>query len=673
MDSSPEGRTEPDVAALTDAASVARFEQVQRIADQAYVDGDYEGAVAAWEKLHNELVAEGDRSGAARAAVMVATLLLIDSGLMALVRGWVRRAERLLDTETATHAMIAAVSGYERFMCGDMTEAGTRARRAVELGDRLRVPGAALIGRTCVARVAILDGDVADGMAGLEEVAALLMSGAVDPLTTGMMYCELICAAQSLLRHDLATEWTEVMNRWRVDAGFASLHGRCRVHRAELLRVSGPSVEAEREALQACEELRPWMRREFGWPLAELGLIRLRRGDLDGAEEALIAAHVHVWTPHPGLALLQLERGSPAAAAALIDEALAHPFEVPSKERPPFGELRLAPLYDAQSEIAYACGDSATCGSAAAALTKIAAAYPTPGLVASAILAETRAALSSGDPQRAAHFAGEAAAAWSEYGAPYETATARVLLGEAHRRNGRTELARLEWSAAEAGFRNYGAKPRAEQVADLDPTQEAPRIVAATRPAAERHLAGVFRAEGQLRVIEFAGRSVTVANLLGHRYLQRLLAEPGREFHVLDLVEVERGVLPAERVQQTGLPALDDEAREAYRRRLAEIDDDITEAEGNHDLGRMGQAKADRDYLIAELTRAVGLGGRTRTSGGTAERARTSVTRAVRYSLDAVSSVHPVLGAHLRHAVRTGSYCSYQPDPLAPVEWACHT
>ena len=98
-------------------------------------------------------------------------------------------------------------------------------------------------------------------------------------------------------------------------AAVGGIHGRCRVHRAELLRMSGPCDAAEAEALRACEELRPWMRREFEWPLAELGTIRLRKGDLAGAEEALLAAHKHAWSPHPSLALLRLEQGDVGAGA----------------------------------------------------------------------------------------------------------------------------------------------------------------------------------------------------------------------------------------------------------------------------------------------------------------------------------------------------------------------
>ena len=84
-----------------------------------------------------------------------------------------------------------------------------------------------------------------------------------------------------------------------------SLHGRCRVHRAEILRLRGSCHEAESQALLACDELRPYMRRELGWPLNELGRIRLHRADIAGAEEAFLAAHHAGWDPQPGLALVQ--------------------------------------------------------------------------------------------------------------------------------------------------------------------------------------------------------------------------------------------------------------------------------------------------------------------------------------------------------------------------------
>ena len=71
----------------------------------------------------------------------------------------------------------------------------------------------------------------------------------------------------------------------------------------------------------------------------------------------------------------------------------------------------------------------------------------------------------------------------------------------------------------------------------------------------------------------------------------------------------------------------------------------------------------------AELSCAVGLGGRHRSVGGDAERARTSVTRSIRYALARLADHHPPVAAHLDQCVRTGTYCSYVPDPLVRVEW----
>lgn len=649
-------------------------------AQAAYGNGQLEAAVAAWEDLHAWFLGRGDAVEAARAAAMIAMYLMMDTGLMAPVRGWLRRAERLLDgvEDVPAHALIAMVRTYERFMCGDMNAARTQAARAIELGERLDVQPAVVIGRVATARIEIFAGHVEEGLDLLHEIGVLLMSGDVDPLTTGMMYCELICAAQGLARFDVASEWTEVMERWRHGAAFGGINGRCRVHRAEMLRISGPCDAAEEEALRACDELRPWMRREFGWPLVELGNIRLRKGDLAGAEEAFRAAHSHAWAPHPGLALVRLARGDIEGASALIADAIAHPFEIPSKERPPFGDLRLAPLLDAQAEIAAAAGNADTTRCAADALRTIADTYDSPALDASATLAAARAAMLGGDFERAIHDAGCALAGWAEVGAPFETAIARVVLGEAYDRVGNTDRAHQEWQTARAAFEAFGAVGWAERAGRLVVDNAPVPMSIANRGDAPEGPTATFTCAGDMRTICFAGRTVVVHDLKGMRYLTRLLAECGREFHVLDLVAAEQGTLPVghqgdlAEVQGgagAGLPVIDEQAREAYRRRLTEVDEDIEQAECMNDVGRLELAQRDRDYLVAELTHAVGLGERHRTVGGTAERARTSVTRSIRYAIKRLAEHHPTLATHLEQAVHTGTYCSYTPDPLAPIVW----
>jgi len=261
-----------------------------------------------------------------------------------------------------------------------------------------------------------------------------LLAGQVDPLTTGMMLCEVICAAQALSMPELAREWTDLMEHWRGGAAFGGIHGRCRVHRAELLRITGPCDAAEAEALTACAELRPWMRREYGWPLVELGMIRLRKGDLAGAEDAFVVAERIAWSAQPGISLLRLAQGDAATAAALMADAIAHPVDIPWKERPPSGDLRAAPLLDAQSAIAAARADLQTCESAARELARISSQFPSRGLAASASLAQARAALLRDEYADARRLALEAARTWAELEAPFESALARAALPAMHSR-----------------------------------------------------------------------------------------------------------------------------------------------------------------------------------------------------------------------------------------------
>lgn len=53
----------------------------------------------------------------------------------------------------------------------------------------------------------------------------------------------------------------------------------------------------------------------------------------------------------------------------------------------------------------------------------------------------------------------------------------------------------------------------------------------------------------------------------------------------------------------------------------------------------------------------------------TRERARVNVTRAIGAALKRLAAHHPALGRHLAVTIRTGTFCSYTPDPRVPVRW----
>ena len=375
-----------------------------------------------------------------------------------------------------------------------------------------------------------------------------------------------------------------------------------------------------------------------------------------------------------------------ALAAESISDALDHPLNVPSKELPPHTELRRAPLLEAQVEVAVAAGHLDLARAAADELSRIAASFESKALSASAALAHGRLGLAEGDAAGARRAFEAAAQRWGDVGAPYETALARVGLAHAYRAEGHEERANLEFRAARAGFERVGAVDQAAEAARAggdagrDDRREHERRPPA-RPAIDARVAevNVFRREGEYWSVAFEGHTVRLRDLKGLRYLARLLAAPGREFHVLDLVAVESGRSGAAgRRAERGLAfssgpdagmLLDAQAKEAYRRRLAEIEEDLAEARATGDDERAAQADAERDFLVRELSRAVGLGGRDRRVGSASERARASVTRAVRQAMARIRAHLPPLGAHLDRAVRTGTYCAYLPDPRVPAGW----
>ena len=72
----------------------------------------------------------------------------------------------------------------------------------------------------------------------------------------------------------------------------------------------------------------------------------------------------------------------------------------------------------------------------------------------------------------------------------------------------------------------------------------------------------------------------------------------------------------------------------------------------------------------AELAQAIGLRGRTRNFSSPAERARISVTKAIRTAIRLIEAQSPELAAHLDASIQTGRFCSYAPPGAVPPSWS---
>ncbi len=197
----------------------------------------------------------------------------------------------------------------------------------------------------------------------------------------------------------------------------------------------------------------------------------------------------------------------------------------------------------------------------------------------------------------------------------------------------------------------------------------------------------IFRKEGEYWTVGYRGKSFRLKDTKGLGYLAHLLRNPAAEFHVLDLAG---GVGSQRDDDETSLPRgeadlekagihvsnlgdagemLDDQAKAAYRRRLSELREELEEAKELGNVERAEQAEQEIDALTKELARAVGLGGRNRKAASASERARQSISKTIKTVLERIAQSDAALGDILSRAIKTGTFCSYQPDPDFPIAW----
>jgi tetratricopeptide (TPR) repeat protein len=197
----------------------------------------------------------------------------------------------------------------------------------------------------------------------------------------------------------------------------------------------------------------------------------------------------------------------------------------------------------------------------------------------------------------------------------------------------------------------------------------------------------IFRKEGEYWTVGRGGKSFRLKDTKGLGYLAHLLRHPAVEFHVLDLAggigsqsDDDETSLPRgeEDLEKAGIHVrslgdagemLDDQAKATYRRRLSELREELERAKERGNVERAEQAEQEIDALTKELSRAVGLGGRNRKAASASERARQSISKTIKTVLERIAQSDAALGDILSRCIKTGAFCSYQPDPNFPITW----
>ena len=434
-------------------------EDTMALATSAFLAGDADAAVRAWQHGYQERVSDGDPLGAVRCAFWIGLVLSV-RGDRAVAAGWVARAQRILENEPediVERGYLLIHEFYAHLGRGDLVRAEQTAAQVVRAGRRFHAPDLVAQGLMSQGRVAIFAGRVREGLDLLDEAMVGISAGEVSPVFAGLVYCALIEGCQELADFSRMSSWTQALTRWcEAQPGLAPFTGQCSLHRGQILRLHGAFDDALVEFSQAQHRAETGFRQPgaAAAALKERGDLLRIRGRLADAETAYQHSVELGFDPQPGLAMCWLAHGRTAAAVTAIRRLLTETH----------GPVRRSRLLPSAVEVLLAAGDLDEARRCTAELTGIGSAFGFAAPQAAAAYATATVALAEGELQQALDAARVACHLWGGIEAPYEAALARVVLARVLREIGDEDSAVTELSTARRALVELGAAPAVSEV-----------------------------------------------------------------------------------------------------------------------------------------------------------------------------------------------------------------
>jgi DNA-binding NarL/FixJ family response regulator len=420
-------------------------DDLDRLATAAYLTGHDEEAFDHWTRAHQRCVGSGSVHRAVHFAAKIGQGLGF-KGDIARCRGWVERTARLLD-EAGIDCVESGYCDYglamlRVFEVGDMAGAHAHFVQAGKVGARFAHRELVTLARISEGRMLIYLGDIAEGMALLDEAMVSIEARELSPLATGDAYCTVIDACNELFDFVRCRAWTDSFERWCDSQQELVLYrGQCFLHRAEVLGLLGDWPAALDHARRACDRLAaPVNPMALGAASAVEGDLLRLVGDLDGAAASYHRATEFGHDSQPGLALLRAAEGRADAAEAMIRRAVGEAADPISRAR----------LLGASVELVLAAGDVAAARPAADELRALATELGTPLLRARAAGAAGAVLLAEGDAAAALVQLRRAFTDLNALGVRHDAARTRLLVAEACEALGDGDAAAMESAAARA-------------------------------------------------------------------------------------------------------------------------------------------------------------------------------------------------------------------------------
>jgi ATP/maltotriose-dependent transcriptional regulator MalT len=427
-------------------------EDLERLATAAYLIGRDDESEAFRARAHQECLNRGDPEGAARCASWLAFGLL-QRGAMAPAAGWCARAERLLDEaqlDCAVRGYLLIPSAIQRIVQGDPAAGHAAFSQAAEIARRFGDRDLASLACHGRGRALIHLGQIAEGVALLDEAMAAVIAGDVTPILAGDIYCSVLEACQETFDLRRAYEWTASLAQWCASQpDLVRYRGECLIYRAEVMQLRGNWSDAARDAHDACDLLTSGQGRPpAGAAFYRLGEIHRLRGEFTKAEATYRRANERGRKPQPGLSLLRLAQGQNDAAADSIRGVLVDTQARAARAR----------LLAAAVEILLAARDLENARAAAAELTEIASSMGASLLHGASAHATGAVLLAERDIASASTSLRTAWEIWRDLGMPYEQAQTCLLMAAVCERRGDQDGRRLELDAARRLFKQLNAE-----------------------------------------------------------------------------------------------------------------------------------------------------------------------------------------------------------------------
>jgi tetratricopeptide (TPR) repeat protein len=436
-------------------------EDLERLAVTCSMLGRDADSAACLARAYHGFVGRGDRDRAARAAFWL-VLDLMERGEVAQASGWMGRVRRLLGEtpgDCAGQGFVLLPDALRALAEGDHETALPILDRVAAIGERFGDPDLVAFSRLAQGRTLLRTGKVKEGLALLDEAMLAVTTDEVSPIVAGGVYCSVVSGCQEVFDWRRAQEWTAAMSRWAAPQhDLVLFRGQCLLRRSEVLQLRGDWDGALEEARRALARLLdPPGQIAVGSAYVQLAELHRLRGELSEAEEAYRLASQHGARIQPGLALLRMAQGDPAAAVASLRRTLEE------SPQPRFLPMLLAACVEA----ALAAGDVPTARTAAAELATVAADPEVPYLRALSARATGSVRLAAGDARAALGELRQSEAIWQELEAPYEAARTRVLVGRACGELGDVSEAEMSLAGAAAVFERLSAAPDRTLVEEL--------------------------------------------------------------------------------------------------------------------------------------------------------------------------------------------------------------